>query len=148
MTAIKKQLTVEAPIERAFSVFTAQINSWWPRMMKIGATAMVECVLEPRAGGRWYEVGEDGAQCDWGKVLAWDPPNRVLLDWQISAQWKFDPDVHTEVEVTFTELGPRRTRVDFEHRGLDKIGAQIDGPMGMDAGWSMILGLFDKAAAG
>ena len=145
-TTIKKQLTVEAPIERAFRVFTAHMSTWWPKSHHIGKTALVECVVEPRVGGRWYEICEDGTQCEWGKVLAWDPPNRLVLAWQLNGQYAYDPDLITEVEVRFAAIAPGRTHVDFEHRDLDKIGAQFEGDEGMNRGWGLILEQFTTAA--
>lgn len=145
---IKKQLTVEAPIERAFRVFTANMTTWWPKSHHIGKSPLAQCVVEPRAGGRWYEVGEDGSQCDWGKVLAWEPPHRLVLAWQVDATYTYAPELITEVEVRFSELAPGRTHVDFEHRDLEKIGNVVEGPQGMDAGWSMILDQFVRSAAG
>jgi uncharacterized protein YndB with AHSA1/START domain len=143
VTSIRKQLTVEAPQERAFRVFTANIGSWWPKDMHIGASPMRECVIEPQVNGRWYEVGEDGSSCEWGKVLHWEPPRRVLLAWQLNAQFTYDPAFSTEVEVTFTALGPRQTRVDFEHRQLERFGESA-GPLRgqMDEGWGRILASF------
>jgi uncharacterized protein YndB with AHSA1/START domain len=146
--AIKKQLTVEAPIERAFRVFTANMTAWWPKTHHIGKSPLAQVVVEPRAGGRWYEVCEDGSQCDWGKVLAWDPPRRLVLAWQLDATYAFDPALITEVEIRFEELAPARTRVDFEHRDLEKLGKTVEGPDSMDAGWGKILEQFSRAAAG
>lgn len=147
-TAVKKQLTVEAPIERAFTVFTAQMTRWWPRSHHIGKAPLVQCVVEPAVGGRWYEVCEDGSECTWGKVLAWDPPNRLVLAWQLDREFAYDPDVITEVEVVFSALAPGRTRVDFEHRDLDRIGAKVAGEDGMDGGWQQILSLYTAFAGG
>jgi uncharacterized protein YndB with AHSA1/START domain len=147
--AIKKQLTVEAPIERAFRVFTQQMSVWWPKSHHIGKSPLVQCVVEPQVGGRWYEVCEDGSQCDWGKVLAWEPPHRLVLAWQLDASFAFDRELITEVEVQFSELAPQQTRVDFEHRDLEKLGeAVVSGAQGMDNGWGMILEQFVRTAAG
>ena len=145
-TSIRKQLTVEAPIERAFRVFTASMGTWWPKMHHIGKSPLALCVVEPRVGGRWYEVGEDGSECDWGKVLAWEPPHRLVLAWQLDATFAFNRELITEVEVRFSELAPRRTRVDFEHRDLEKIGNVVAGAQGMEAGWGQILELFVRSA--
>ena len=108
-------------------------------------------MLEPRAGGRWYERGVDGSECEWGRVLAYEPPDRVLLDWQISARWTHDPDLHTEVEVRFAAAGEARTRVELEHRGLaanygddaESLHAIFDAP----SGWAGVLGDFAGAVA-
>lgn len=100
--AVRKTVTVQAPQAVAFEVFTARIASWWPMATHhIGKADCAAVVMEPRAGGRWFERGVDGSECDWGRVLAWEPPSRVLLAWQLSAAWAFDPAIHTEVEVRF-----------------------------------------------
>ena len=149
MMSIRKQLTVEAPLERAFRVFTANMGAWWPKDHHIGAAALKECVIEPRVNGRWYEVGEDGTTCDWGKVLAWEPPKRVLLAWQLNEGFKYDPTLVTEVEVTFTVLGPKQTRVDFEHRDLERFGDAAERlRRAMGEGWGQILESYARSAAG
>jgi uncharacterized protein YndB with AHSA1/START domain len=140
MTSIKKQLTVEAPLDRAFRVFTANMGAWWPKSHHIGKAALKDCVIEPRVNGRWYELDEDGATCEWGKVLAWDPPRRLVLAWQLDHEFRYDPALLTEVEVTFSALGPRSTRVDFEHRNLERFGAAAERLRGdMGKGWGEIL---------
>jgi uncharacterized protein YndB with AHSA1/START domain len=106
-------------------------------------------VLEPKVGGRWFEIGEDGSQCNWGKVLAWEPPTRVLLAWQIGADWKYDPDLVTEVEVTFTPIEGGATRVDLEHRNLERFGDKIDtvrAAIDSEGGWSGILKVYAESA--
>jgi len=149
MTSIRKQLTVEAPLDRAFRVFTSNMGAWWPKQHHIGTTALKDCVIEPKVDGRWYEVGEDGAACEWGKVLAWDPPRRLVLAWQLNAEFKYDAKLITEVEVSFTALGPKQTRVDFEHRNLDRFGAAAERlGKAMGEGWGQILQSFVDTAAG
>ena len=146
-TTIRKTLVIDAPAERAFRVFSENMGSWWPKEHHIGASPLKACVIEPRVGGRWYEIGEDGSQCDWGKVLAWDPPRRLMLAWQLDATFKYDPSLITEVEVSFTVLEPKRTRVDFEHRDLERFGAdaaRLHKLMG--DGWGGILESFTRAA--
>jgi uncharacterized protein YndB with AHSA1/START domain len=121
---VRKSVTVAAPLAVAFEVFTAQIEAWWPMASHhIGEADCAAVVIEPRAGGRWFERGVDGSECDWGRVLLWDAPNRVLLMWQLSAQFKYDRSIETEVDVCFTALDANTTRVDLEHRGLDAYGA-------------------------
>ena len=123
--AVRKSVTVSAPQAIAFEVFTARIEAWWPmESHKIGQAACAAVVIEPRTGGRWFERGTDGAECDWGRVLAWEPPQRVLLAWQLSSQWAYDAAIHTEVEVRFTAIDAHTTRVDLEHRGLEAYGDQ------------------------
>jgi uncharacterized protein YndB with AHSA1/START domain len=124
-------------------VFTSKMTMWWPKDHHIGKSALQECVIEPRVGGRWYEVGQDGSECQWGHVLTWDPPQHLILAWQLDARFVFDPALRTEVEVRFIELGPHRTQVDFEHRYLERFG---DGALAvsdeMRKGWASILELY------
>jgi uncharacterized protein YndB with AHSA1/START domain len=144
MMTIRKQLTVEAPAERAFRVFTANMGTWWPKEHHIGQAALKDCVIEPQVNGRWYEVDEDGGTCEWGKVATWDPPRRLVLIWQLGPDFKYDPALVTEVEVTFTTLGPKRTRVDFEHRNIERFGDAAERLRGlMDTGWGQILASYE-----
>jgi uncharacterized protein YndB with AHSA1/START domain len=148
MMTISKQLTVEAPRERAFRVFTSNMGAWWPSEHHIGKAALKDCVIEPRVNGRWYEVDEDGGTCEWGKVLTWDPPRRLVLAWQLDASFRYDPDLITEVEVTFTVLGPKQTRVDFEHRDLERFGEAAERLRdAMGRGWGQILESYQQTAA-
>jgi len=144
---VKKQVIVNASQARCFAVFTEGIDRWWPREHHIGKAPLAREVLEPRLGGRWYAISTDGSECDVGKVLEWEPPHRLVLAWQINADWQYDPDFITEVEVVFTALGEKQTRVDFEHRNLERYGVraldlrnQIDKP----GGWQ---GALEKFAA-
>jgi uncharacterized protein YndB with AHSA1/START domain len=148
---VRREVVVQASAERAFEVFTARIDSWWPREHHIGKTPLRREVLEPRLGGRWYGVSEDGEECEVGKVLVWEPPRRLVLAWQITKDWQYHPDFVTEIEVRFTSEGPKRTRVELEHRNLERYGDAapeyrklIDAP----GGWGRILETFASAAAG
>ncbi len=123
---VRKTITVKAPPARAFEVFTARMIRWWRPDHHIGKSPMQDVVLEPRVGGRWYEVGEDGSVCEWGKVLAWDPPRRLILAWQLNHDWQYDPDFVTELEVRFAAEGDG-TRVDLEHRNLERFGDHVAG---------------------
>jgi uncharacterized protein YndB with AHSA1/START domain len=149
--AVRKTLTVEAPREVAFRVFTAGVGTWWPKEShKIGAAAAVDVVIEPRAGGRWYERGADGKDTPWGEVVAWEPPSRLLLSWRIGADWAFHPELRTEVEVTFVAEGKARTRVELEHRGLSAYGEKADemrAAFDSPDGWGAILATYAEAAA-
>jgi uncharacterized protein YndB with AHSA1/START domain len=147
MDPVRKEVVVEAPVERAFRVFTAKYDSWWPREHHIGKADLESAVMEPREGGRWYEIGVDGSECDWGKVLVWDPPKRVLLAWNLNADWEYDPSLTTEVEVSFIPVGPMKTRVVLEHRYMERFGekaAQTREGLDSEQGWAMHLGLFAK----
>jgi len=113
---------------------------------------MADFVMEPKVGGRWYELGVDGKQCDTGRVTAYEPPERIVLAWQLDERWQYDPDpAHaSEVEVRFIAEGPSQTRVELEHRGFERHGAGADGVRdGTDAptGWTYVLDLFAKHAA-
>lgn len=141
-------VTVAAPVERAFAVFTGSLDAWWPAEYHIGQADMAEAILEPRVGGRWYERGVDGSECDWGRVLVWEPPQRLVVTWQINGQWQFDPDPEhaSEIEVRFTADGPEQTTVELEHRLLDRL---VDGPaihetLTSGGSWNAMLELFAK----
>jgi len=101
-------IVVETSKPRAFRVFTEGMDAWWPRNHSIAAKPQQRAVMECREGGRWYEIADDGSECQWGKVLTWSPPDRLVLAWQITSEWKFDPDFLTEVSVEFLEEGSNR----------------------------------------
>jgi uncharacterized protein YndB with AHSA1/START domain len=124
--AIQATLTVGVPVERAFRVFTESLNTWWPAEYHIGSAATDAAILEPREGGRWYERGVDGSECDWSRVLAWQPPHCLVVTWQINGLWQFHPkpDHASEIEVHFRADGPELTTVELEHRLLDRL---VDG---------------------
>jgi uncharacterized protein YndB with AHSA1/START domain len=125
--SVHKVVNVQAPQEVAWRVFTEKMATWWPLdRYKIGKAKAVDAVIEPRVGGRWYERGDDGSTCDWGTVLAWEPHTRLVLSWDISADWQPDPSLKTEVEVRFIAEGKNRTRVELEHRRLDRYGPRRD----------------------
>ena len=148
--SVRKTVVVKAPREIAFAVFTRDMTSWWPASHHIGEADMKAAVVEPRAGGRWYEQGADGSECDWGTVLVWEPPERLVLDWQLNAQWQFDPEFHTELEVRFIAEGPDTTRVELEHRNMDRFGDQREATqaaLGGEGGWSGIMDRYAEAAA-
>jgi len=139
---VRKSVTVPVTQAHAFDVFTASFDRWWPRNHTIGNGPLKEVVLEPRAGGRWYGIDEDGSETDWGDVLIWQPPERLVIAWRIGADWRYHADLTTEVEVTFTTLSADTTRVDLEHRLLENMGTDaqrmrdsVDSP----GGWGGIL---------
>jgi uncharacterized protein YndB with AHSA1/START domain len=149
---VLKTVTVKASIERAFHVFTDGIDTWWPKSHHIGAAPLDRTVIEPRPGGRCYGLSIDGTKCDWGEVLAWEPPDRFVMAWKVSPEWTYQPDLalSSEVEVRFTALPGGLTRVDLEHRhferhgvGAGKTQAAVDSP----GGWSSLLALFAQTAA-
>jgi uncharacterized protein YndB with AHSA1/START domain len=123
-TAVTTTITVDAPIDVAFAVFTEDMASWWPPEHHILQAPLASMVFEPRPGGRVYDVGEDGTECQWARVLVHEPPHRVVFTWDISLQWTIesDHDRTSEVEVRFVSEGPTRTRVELEHSHLDRHG--------------------------
>lgn len=146
---IRKTIRVAVPATRAFDVFTAGMHRWWPAAHSILKGPRAAIAVEPRVGGRWYERGVDGSECTWGRVVSWDPPERVILTWQLNADFTYDPDFETELEIRFIPEGPNATRVDLEHRHLERYGdkAGVIRPM-LDApdGWTSALASFAATA--
>jgi uncharacterized protein YndB with AHSA1/START domain len=145
--AIRKSVTVQAPIDRAFAVFASRMGEWWHKEHSIAkGTTQADVVIEPREGGRWYEKGADGSEHQWGRVAVFDPPKRLVLVWQLTREFDFDPDFETIVEVQFEEQRGA-TLVRFEHRHLERMGADaVEMLEGMDGGWGMLLDLFKAEA--
>lgn len=144
-TFVRTSVTVEVTREHAFTVFTERFDTWWPRRHYNGTGELAQVVLEPKAGGRWYAEGTDGWVGEWGSVLIWEPPARLILAWQLDAEFNYDPNFVTEVEVTFTELGPHQTLVELEHRNLDRYGpnaSEMRQTFGSDNGWTGIMQTF------
>ena len=145
-------ITVNAPIDRAFHAFTSSLDGWWPREYHIGPVDMAEAILEAGQGGRWYERGVDGSECDWGRVLVWEPPHRLVVTWQINGRWQYDPDpAHaSEVEVHFTAIAADRTSVQLEHRYIERLveaEALVDGIEQQGGGWNSLLQRFAQMLA-
>jgi uncharacterized protein YndB with AHSA1/START domain len=143
-TSIRHEVVVEAPIERAFSVFTERFGAFKPREHNMLGVDIAETIFEPRVGGHVYDRGVDGSECRWARVLAFEPPDRVVISWDISPQWQIENDLDktSEVEVRFTAEGPDRTRVELEHRNLDRHGDGWEGVReGVDSegGWPLYL---------
>lgn len=135
---VRKTVRVETSQARAFEVFTARMGAWWPKSHSINrGHPQKDVIVEPGSGGRWYERGEDGTQCNWGRVLAWEPPARVVLSWHINSKFELDTNVLSEVEVRFVAEGPKATRVELEHRiaapDADALRAAVDAPNGWAA---------------
>jgi uncharacterized protein YndB with AHSA1/START domain len=140
---VRKTIQVKAGQQRAFEVFAT--STWWPKSHSVLASRSPQklVTIEPRVGGRWFERGEDGSECDWGKVLAWDPPARMLLSWSINGRFQYDPSVNTEVEVKFIAEGANQTRVELEHRHFERAGETAEAlRTGVDSGWPGILQLY------
>jgi uncharacterized protein YndB with AHSA1/START domain len=139
-TAVHASIVVDAPIERAFSVFTQDIGSWWNPDHHIIEGELAEMVFEPREGGHVYDRGVDGSECRWARVLAFEPPTRIVISWDIDLQWKREPDPAktSEVEVRFIAENAERTRVELDHRNLDRHGdgwEQMRDAVGSPGGW-------------
>jgi uncharacterized protein YndB with AHSA1/START domain len=146
-TAIRTDVVVEAPVERAFRVFTEQFDQIKPREHNMLEVDIAESVFEQRAGGRVYDRGVDGSECQWARVLAYEPPERIVFSWDISPQWQIETDLEraSEVEVRFVAETPDRTRVELEHRHLDRHGDGWQGmreSVGGDQGWPLYLARF------
>jgi uncharacterized protein YndB with AHSA1/START domain len=148
--SILKSTLVAVSTERAFQVFTEEMGTWWPlAAYHIGKVDAKNVVLEPFVGGRWFERGLDGSECDWGRVRVWEPPRRLVLTWEISSQWHHDSSVQTEVEVRFSPEGAS-TRVELEHRLLHYYGdkaAEMRGIFDSEQGWKGLLTAFAARAS-
>jgi uncharacterized protein YndB with AHSA1/START domain len=148
--SVKKSISVQAAQEIAWRVFTEKMRTWWPlTYYKIGKANAVDAVIEPYQGGRWYERGEDGSTCDWGTVLVWEPYSRLVLSWDISADFQYDPNLKTELELRFISEGKSTTRVELEHRHLDRYGARRDEMRRIydtEGDWGKLLQSFAQAA--
>ena len=144
---VRKSIRVSADPARAFDVFTSGLGRWWPRDKGIGKLPMKAAMMETRLGGRWYEVAEDGSETNVGKIIAWDPPRRFVMTWDINSQWKPDTTVSSEVEVQFIADGDG-TRVELEHRKFERMGAEGGASMRehVDSGWPGMLERFKREA--
>lgn len=145
---IRKSVRVNVAPARAFEIFATGASRWWLKTHTINPTKspQKDVIIEPRTGGRWFERGEDGSECSWGQVLAWEPPSRLLLAWQINADFQYDAALVTEVEVRFTPDGSG-TLVELEHRLLDRMGERGVGMRdAFTRGWGLLLDSFTQHA--
>ena len=141
-TSVRTSITVEAPIERAFKLFTEGMGTWWPPEHHILEGELAEMVFEPYVGGHVIDRAVDGSECKWARVLAYDPPARVVFSWDINLQWQLegDPEKTSEVEVRFAADGPDRTHVELEHRSIERHGEgweQMRAAVGSPNGWNL-----------
>jgi len=139
-TSVRESIVVEAPIESAFAVFTEDIGSWWPPDHHILEAPLAEMVFEPRQGGHLYDRGVDGSECRWARVLAYEPPERVVFSWDISTSWRLesDPEKTSEIEVRFIAEDSEHTRVELEHRNIERHGEgweKMRDAVGSPGGW-------------
>lgn len=145
---VRKEIRVGATPQRAFDVFTGGMHGWWPLDHSLLKSTREDVILEPRLGGRWYERATDGTEYSWGKVLAWEPPRRVVLAWQLDGTWTYSPDFLTEVEIRFIPDGDG-TRVELEHRNIERYGETAEATRkALDSadGWMQGLVRFAKVA--
>jgi uncharacterized protein YndB with AHSA1/START domain len=151
-TSVRSQIIVDTPIERAFSVFTEDFGSFKPPEHNLLEVEIAETVFETHVGGHLYDRGVDGSECRWARVLAYEPPNRVVFSWDISPQWQIetDPEKTSEVEVRFVAEAPGRTRVELEHRNLERHGPGWEperDAVGGEGGWPLYLQRFGQVLA-
>lgn len=148
--SVRKSVNVNAAQEVAWRVFTENMGKWWPlAYYKIGKANAIDAIIEPHVGGRWYEQGDDGSTCQWGTVLAWEPHSRLVLSWDVNADWQYEATLNTEIEVRFTTDGDSRTRVELEHRHLDRYGARRDEMRRIydtEGDWGKLLEAFARTA--
>ena len=152
-TTVRTEIVVDAPVERAFRVFTERFDQIKPKEHNMLGVDIAESVFEPRAGGRVYDRGVDGTECQWGRVLAYEPPERIVFSWDISPHWQVESDLArtSEVEVRFVAEAGDRTRIELEHRHLDRHGEGWDGMrqgVAGDDGWPLYLRRFASATSG
>ena len=150
-TTARFSITVDAPIERAFTVFTAEMGSWWAPEHHLNDAPFAAIIVEPRVGGRWYELGIDGSQCEWGMVLAWDPPEHFALSWHLDGDFRYDPEAgrSSRVDVWFRAGAVGSTTVQLEHSGLDQHGdswRRLRDAIASDDGWPLALRRFGDVA--
>jgi uncharacterized protein YndB with AHSA1/START domain len=149
--SVRREVVVPVSAERAFAVFTADMTSWWPSDHHIGSAPIEEIVIERREGGRWYTRHTDGSETSTGHVVAWEPPERLVIIWQINADWKYDPRLITTIEVRFIEEAADRTRVTLEHRDLERFGPEAERMRQMFEGpgaWEATMAAFSAAVGG
>jgi uncharacterized protein YndB with AHSA1/START domain len=153
IAVVRRIIRVNVPVETAFRVLTERMGTWWPATHHIGKAPFTGIVVEPRVGRRWFERDSAGAECDWGRVLVWEPPKRVVVSWHLQPDWKYSADSSKASEVSFEFIveGPEATRMEFEHRHIERHGeaweamrTSVDSP----GGWTMVLGQYVDAMKG
>ncbi len=148
ITPIRHSVDVKAPPARAFDLFASNMGTWWPRGRTPAPNPHVAIIIEPRAGGRWFERDAQGKESRWGTVLDWDPPRRLLLGWQLNHEFRYDATLLTEVELSFAPLPTVGTRVSLEHRDLERFGADAETVAGkIRSGWPTMLGHYEHYTA-
>lgn len=144
---VHRTFHVDLPQAQAFDLFSKGIDRWWPRTHHIGSAPLKEAIIEPFSGGRWYHSCEDGSESTVGRVLTWEPPGQLMLTWELNSDFQRDPKAATEVEVRFIAESAARTRIEFEHRNLERIGDRAEEVRAMlDGGWVSALDNYVKEA--
>lgn len=147
---VTRTITVPLAPEAAFDLFTARMSEFWPTSHSIGAAPFEAVVIEPWIGGRWYERSADGSECQWGRVLAWESPHRLVLAWQLDADWRYDPEFKTDVDITFVESEPGHTKLALRHGHLERFGDRADelkAVFSSPNGWGGILDAYRAVGA-
>jgi len=144
IAAVRKSVTVKAPIAHAFEVFTSGLSRWWPPNHGIGKKPIAKVLLEPRLGGHWLEISEDGTETRVATIIHWDPPHRLIMLWQVNAHWKPDATMRSEVDVRFTPEGANATRVELVHHKFESMGREAGLSMRKDVagGWPGLIERF------
>ena len=145
---VTRSITVPLTPAAAFDLFTQRMSEFWPSSHSIGASPFEAVVMEPRVGGRWYERSAEGVECEWGRVLAWEPPHRAVLAWQLNADWTYDPAFESDVTVSFTEIEAGRTKVELRHGHLERFGeraAEMQATFESPGAWDSILAAYAGA---
>ena len=145
---VRKTIRVKAPLKHAFEVFTSGLTRWWPHDHSVGKQPIAKVLMEPRLGGRWLEISNDGTETPVATITHWEPPHRLVLLWQINAKWKPDVTMKSEVDVRFTADGPNATHVELVHHKFETMGAEAGASMrkDVDGGWPGLIERFAKEA--
>src|SRR5471032_2327537 len=144
---ITRSVTVKAPPAKAFDLFTSHMSEWWPKGKTPGKNPAVDLVIEPHVNGRWFERDAEGKETQWGDVVAWEPPSRLLLAWRLNTAWHYDPNLMTEVEITFAPSNAGGTVVTLQHRNLERFGADAEPHVAkISTGWPTRLNDFAEFA--
>jgi uncharacterized protein YndB with AHSA1/START domain len=145
---VQKSVYVRAPIAHAFEVFTSGLTRWWPFTHGVGKKPIRTVLMEPRLGGRWLEIAEDGTETPVGTITLWEPPHRLVMLWQVNAQWKPDAAMRSEVDLRFTADGPEATKVELLHHKFETMGAEAGASLrkDVDGGWPGLMQRFVEEA--
>jgi len=140
---VRKTVHVKVPIAHAFEVFTSGLTRWWPHDHGVGKKPIQKVLMEPRLGGRWLEISEDGTETPVATITLWEPPHRFVMLWQVNAKWQPDAAMKSEVDVRFRADGPA-TDVELVHHRFETMGAEAGASMrrDVDGGWPGLIARF------